>query len=359
MKRPVALLVLASPLTALLLVHCSGLKSAPANAGADGEAGAVLEAGPGDDASDLPETGFTVLRHMPEAGALRAVSVVGAEQVYLGGDDGVLLEKAGADFQQVVLGPGIDVTGVWASGPNEALAVAMLKNTNKGPIFRRAGGIWAQIGTAPHGLRTVWGIGTTRYAGGNDGVIYSGPVNDPLRDGFQLPLPANVPDTLFAPIIWSITGTATNAVMAAADYDSTLLYDGTTWHLFEDPIDRTRSFRSVWSFAGPAPDFYQGANYFGLWHFAGDAGPTFQLNEEKDQPTNVNRWTWGIWGPSPGKIIAVGDAGRILTYDQKSGKVTIQPSPTGKNLYAIGGTSLDDIWIVGEEQLVLHGHLTF
>jgi hypothetical protein len=365
MKRPAALLVrtslLAAPVAALLLVHCAGLKSAPApaDAGADDDGGARSGVLPGEDAGDLPETGFTVLRHRPDAGALRAVSVVGAEQVYLGGDDGVLLEKAGAEFQTVVLGPGVDVTGIWASGPNEALAVATLKNTNKGPVFRRASGLWTQIGTAPHGLRCVWGIDRMRYAGGNDGVIYTGPVNDPLRDAYQFPLPANVADTLFAPIIFSLNGRTANAVMAAADYDATLLYDGTMWHLFEDPIDRTRSYRAMWSFAGAAPDFYQGANYYGLWHFTSSTQPVFQLNEEKDQPTNVNRWIWGIWGPSPDKIIAVGDAGRIMTYDKTSGKVTIQPSPTGKNLYAIGGTSLDDIWIVGEEQLVLHGHLTF
>lgn len=361
-RRPSHLLAFAfAPLavvSGVLLIGCPALKNAPLDAGAESEGGTDIDAG-GDDASALPETGFEVLRHMPEAGALRAVSVIGTEQVYLGGDDGVLLEKAGADFQQVVLGPGVDVTGVWSSGPTEALAVATLKNTNKGPIFRRTNGLWTQIGTAPHGLRCVWGIEKMRYAGGNDGVIYSGPVNDPLGNGFQLPLPANVADTLFAPIIYAITGTATNAVMAAADYDATLLYDGTMWHLFEDPIDRTRSYRALWSFPGATPDFYQGANYFGLWHFTTSTGPVLQLNEEKDQPTNLNRWTWGIWGPSPDKIIAVGDAGRIMTYDKTSGKVTIQPSPTGKNLYAIGGTSLDDIWIVGEEQLVLHGHLSF
>ncbi len=49
----------------------------------------------------------------------------------------------------------------------------------------------------------------------------------------------------------------------------------------------------------------------------------------------------------------------IMTYDRATRKLTIQPSPTTKSLYAVGGTSLDDIWIVGEEQLVLHGHLSF
>jgi hypothetical protein len=356
-SRPSYLLPLVA-LPALLcsvMLGCPGLKSAPPDAGAESEGGADG----GDDASGLPESGFTIVRHMPEAGALRALSVVGTEQVYVGGDDGALLEKAGSDWKPVVLGPAIDVSGVWSSGPNEALAVGTLKNTNKGPIFRRAKGIWAQIGTAPHGLRTVWGIDDVRYAGGNDGVIYSGPATDPLRDGVQQPLPPGVPETLFAPIIHSIGGNSTNAVMAAADFDLSVFFDGATWHTFQDPIDRTRSFRTMWGFKGPAVDVYQGANYYGLWHFTSATDPVLQLNEEKDQPQNANRWIRGIWGPSADKVVCVGDAGRIMTYDKTTGKVTIQPSPTGRNLYAIGGTSLDDIWIVGEEQLVLHGHLSF
>ena len=113
--------------------------------------------------------------------------------------------------------------------------MATQKNTNKGPIFRRGNGVWAQIGTAPHGLRTVWGIDQMRYAGGNDGVIYSGPPIDPLRNGYQQSLPPNVTDTLFAPIIYSIGGNSTKAVMAAADFDITLFFDGAIGTHFRIP----------------------------------------------------------------------------------------------------------------------------
>lgn len=359
MKWRASYLLPIAVLSELLLVGCPGLKSAPADAGAETEVDAGDAGDAGGGASGSSESGFTVVRHMPGAGALRAVSVVGSEQVYLGGDDGVLLEKAGTEWQTVVLGPGFDVGGIWSAGPNEALAVGTLKNTNKGPIFRRSRGRWTQIGTAPHGLRTVWGIDDVRYAGGNDGVVYTGPSNDPLRDGFQQPRPPEVADTLFSPIVYSIGGNSPKGVMAAVDFDLTQLFDGTTWHTYVDPIDRTRSFRAIWGFPGPTVDIYEGANYYGLWHFTSSTEPVLQLNEEKDQPQNVNRWIWGIWGPSADKVVCVGDAGRIMTFDKASGKVTIQPSPTGKNLYAIGGTSLDDIWIVGEEQLVLHGHLAF
>lgn len=338
---------------ALVVAGCPSLRRAEPDGGADVDGGG--DAG----AEAAVDTGFVVMRQNPGAGAYRTIWVGGPELVYIGGDNGALIERIPNDWREVILGPGIDVGGVWGSGPSEALAVATQKNTNNGPIFKRQGGRWVQIGTAPHGLKTVWGTGNMRYAAGNDGVIYSGPPNDPLGTGFQAELNDKVAKTNFAPIMWQIGGNSETKVMVAADYDTTIFFDG-TWHSFADPIDRTRSFRAMWGPPNtPDIDIYQGANYFGLWHFSGSTNPVNQLNEEKDDPANSNRWIWGIWGPSPDKIVCVGDAGRIMTFDKKTGLVKKQPSPTGKSLYAIGGTSLDDIWIVGEDQLVLHGHLTF
>lgn len=344
-----------------LFVACVSLKQAPSDGGVDPDGGSAD--GPAVDAG--PESSFAIVNQNPEAGAYRAIWVGSSETIYIAGDNGALIEKKneGDGWTDVVLGSGVDVGGVWASGPNEALAVATTRNTNTGPIFRRtSNGRWIQIGTAPHGLRAVWGTGNMRYASGNDGVIYSGPPNDPLGTGFQVePNPALPVKTVFAPIMFSIGGNDEKRVMVAADVDTTAFFDG-TWHTYADPVDRTRSFRAIWGAAGLPPgeiDIYQGANYYGLWHFTGSQNPVSQLNEEKDKPGNENRWIWGIWGPNKDKVVCVGDGGRIMTYDKESGRVTIQPSPTGKNLYAIGGTSLDDIWIVGEEQLILHGQLRF
>jgi len=336
---------------ALVFVACASLKRADPDGGI-GES----DAGEDGSADAGPETGFTIVRKNPEGGAFRTVWVGGPELVYIGGDNGALIEKKGDDWREVVLGPGVDVSGVWASGPSEALAVGTLKNTNTGPIFRRSTDRWIQIGTAPHGLRSVWGSGNMRYAVGNDGVVYTGPPNDPLGKGFQVEPNELVAKTLFVPIFFSIGGNDENRVMIAGDFTMTVFFDG-TWHSYADTIDRTRSFRAIWGPAGaPSIDIFQGANYFGLWHFTGAANPVIQLNEEKDQLQNSNRWIWGIWG-SEDRVICVGDEGRIMTYDRKTGVVKKHASPTTRSLYAIGGTSLDDIWIVGDEQLVLHGHL--
>ena len=48
----------------------------------------------------------------------------------------------------------------------------------------------------------------------------------------------NVAKTLFAPVLFSVGGNDPTRVMVAADYDTTLFFDG-TWHSYADPIDRT------------------------------------------------------------------------------------------------------------------------
>ena len=124
--------------------------------------------------------------------------------------------------------------------PRRCTSAATTGNTNSGPIFRRtANKRWIQIGTAPHGLRAVWGSGSTRYAAGNDGVVYSGPPNDPLGTGFQVEPNDLVAKTNFAPILFSIGGNDERCVMTAADFDLTVFFDG-TWHAYahqqgEDP----------------------------------------------------------------------------------------------------------------------------
>jgi hypothetical protein len=256
------------------------------------------------------------------------------------------------------MGSGVDLASVWGASAREVYAVGTVKNTNRGMIFRKTTDIWVEFGTAPHGLRAVWGVGDTRYAGGNDGALYSGPSAAPFSTGVQVEKAPNVPDTLFAPIIHSIGGNNAQAVMLAGDIDTTFFFDG-TWHTYLDPIDRTRAFRAIFGAPGPSLEIYEGANYFGLWRFTGSQNGVIQLNEEKDLPQNVDRSIWSIWGPNTDKIIAVGDGGRIMTFDKASQKVTIIPSPTGRNLYGVWGSSLDDVWIVGEGNIVLRGPLRF
>jgi hypothetical protein len=148
------------------------------------------------------------------------------------------------------------------------------------------------------------------------------------------------------------------SIMIAGDVDSTFFFD-TRWHAFEDPVVRTRAFRAMWGAPGSAISLYEGANYYGLWHFTSARDPVIQLNEEQDAPEKFDRSIRSIWGPDDQHIVAVGDAGRIMTYDATTEQVSVRASPTTRSLYGVWGSSLDDVWIVGEGGLVLRGRVSF
>src|SRR5262249_29648101 len=159
---------------------------------------------------------------------------------------------------------------------------------------------------------------------------------------------ANIMVTPNAPILYSVSGNSETAVLVAGDVDSFYFWDG-MWHSYADPTDRTRAYRAAFAASSTELEIYQGANYFGVLFFRGSGEPMLQLNEEHDLAEKADKSLWGIWGPTNAQIVAVGDEGRIMTFDRGTQLVKTLRSPTTKSLYAIWGSSFDDVWIVGEE----------
>jgi len=247
--------------------------------------------------------------------------------------------------------------GVWGTGPEDVYAVGAVADEDVAVIMHQTSVGWIEITTSyPHGMRAVGGIPSEFFAGGYDGVILAGPT---FTEGVKEPPNPDIALTTYAPIVYSISATSKDNVMAAADVDTTLYYDGSGWHAYADPTDRTRTYRAVFGAPDAGTDFYWGANYYGLWRFTGMENPVRQLNEERNLPQDDSLFIWSVWGFSADRVVCVGSNGRIMTYDTTSGTVHIQPSPTGKNLYGVWGTSFDDLWIVGDGQLVLRGSVTF
>jgi len=58
-------------------------------------------------------------------------------------------------------------------------------------------------------------------------------------------------------------------------------------------------------------------------------------------------------------VVAVGDEGRIMTYDEATQQLRVRNSPTTRALYGVWASSFDDVWIVGEGGLILRGRLEF
>jgi hypothetical protein len=331
---------------------CGGFREGPSDAGADVVTTDGAVDGPAPDAGDS----FTIVHDAPDGGALRAVWGSGADDVFAVGEDGAAFEWTGGQTLETHLGDGMNMYGVWGTGPQDVFAVGAVADRDAAVIMHKSSVGWIEITTSyPHAMRGVWGAGTQVFAVGYDGVILSG---RSFAAGMQASPNPDIPQTTYGPMLYAVSGTSPDNVMVAADVDTTLYYDGTQWHEYADPTDRTRTYRSVFGAPGAGMDFYWGANYYGLWHFTGKANPVLQLNEERDQPQNFSRYIWGIWGPTNDRVVCVGDGGRIMTFDSING-IRILDSPTGRNLYGVWGTSFDDLWIVGEGQIVLHGSVRF
>jgi hypothetical protein len=280
-----------------------------------------------------------------------------ADDVHIGGDDGTIIDVAANDvITHAIIGAGKDIGGLWGTSSTDVWAVGIARNTPSGFILRKNGpnGQWIEFGQTTNGLHAIWGSGTQQWAVGYNGAVYSG---TNLTAAIGIDRAACAPATTFSPELWSVSGNSPTSVMVAGDVCANYRWDGTGWFTDEDTIDPTRTFRAMWGVPGATVDFFEGANYFGLWHFTGAKNPVTQLNEEKDPPQNLSRYIWSIWGWSDSQVVCVGDAGRIMTWDGTA--VKIVPSGTTAALYGVWGATPDDVWIVGEGGLVLRGPLTF
>jgi hypothetical protein len=325
----------------------------------------VLDAGVDGGSDGGGSSGFTLdpdVAAYPGIGAMRAVWGSGAGDVHIVGDDGFIFDRPqdGADWKVTPNGPGIDLSGVWGSAPDDIYAVGTRRDTTQGIILHWLGTRWIEVGGGKAmALRAVWGGGDLRVACGLNGVIYQGQPSDPFLNGYQVGPNPNILPTVNAPILYSVSGNSPSSVMIAGDVASTYYWDGVMWHSYAEVEDPARTFRAVWAPPGPDVAVYEGANYYGIWYFTGRQNPVLKLNEERDQPQKLSRYIWGIWGPSPSQIVAVGDDGRIMLIDRDSGLNQIVPSPTANHLYGVWGSSADDVWIVGEAGTVLHGAVHF
>jgi hypothetical protein len=298
-----------------------------------------------------------IMQAIPDGGVLRAVWGSGPDDVHLGGENGLLFDVAANDnISHVMLGTGKDIGGIWGSSQDDVWAVGIQRNTPRGFVLRKngAGSQWIEAFPTNYGLHSIWGSGNQHFAVGYSGAIFSGA---DLMQAVAIDRAACAPATTFSPELWSVSGNSPSSVLVAGDVCSNYRYDGATWFTESDLVDPTRTFRAVWGVPGAAVDFFEGANYFGLWHFQGAGKPVTQLNEEKAEAQNLSRYIWSIWGWSSTQVVCVGDAGRIMTWDGTAVKMV--PSPTTNSLFGVWGASPDDVWIVGDGGLVLRGKLTF
>jgi len=319
----------------------------------DGDAGAADAAH--DQAAAPP---FTVVQQLPDAGAFHSVWGSGPSDIHAVGDNGLMYDYDGTGWTSVLGQTGASMGGVWGTSSTDIYAVGTLAAAGRGIIFHNDGTGWVEQMEEPVGLNAVWGASGTVYAVGLGGHFYTNTGGQGWVDPGHLP--ANVCVTGQSsdePILWSIWGNNGTFIDVAADVDTFFRDDGqTSWLYSCDPVDRTRTYRSVWGppSSSASPSIFLGANYYGVWWDTGT--PTLlMLNEERDSAEKQNQYVWGIWGTASDSIVFVGDAGRIMTWDGGQTGLKTWPSPTTLSLYGVWGTSLSDVWIVGDRGLILHG----
>jgi hypothetical protein len=306
-----------------------------------------------------PASAFTIVQELPDAGSLNAIWGSSANDVHAVGDNGMIYDYDGTTWTSVVGITGAKMGGVWGSGPTDIFAVGTLAAGATGLVEHNDGTGWIQQTELPQGLVSIWGSADIRWATGLNGQIYKMTAARSWYPLITISQNPYIAASMFSPILYSIWVNNANMILVAADVDTTVNFIGSSmWVPLYDPVDRTRTYRSVWGPPSVDPIMYLGANYFGVWWFMGKDNAFLLINEERN-PGDENHFVWGTYGFASDRVIFVGDQGRIMTFDGGPNGVKMVQSPTVKTLSAVWASSPDDVWIVGDDALILHGAITF
>jgi hypothetical protein len=353
-----------APAVVVALAGCPGFKNGgttdtPDSAGAD--------AAPSD--GDLGPSPFAIVLQSPEASSLNAVWGADRDHVVAVGNDDVSYVYEGGTWTR--LGgtqPGHDYFGVFGLSASDVFAVGA--NRNGGGFVEHYDGTgWNEVYTTPKGLYGVW-VSPDKFvlAVGAGGGLYGWHAGDTWHSFSSLAANTDVPVGPDDPFLWAISGNTFDDFSIAAGKDRIFHTEGQRFTYY-DPVDTTISFRSVFQIPGPKPSVFFGTSSWGIaWLTApgtavdgaalADSGTAEMVQILADQatPGAADKYIQGIWG-TVAKIVSVGDGGRIYTFDLGSDTVTRVASPTNAPLGGVWGSSLDDVWIVGDRELVMHGSL--
>jgi hypothetical protein len=351
----------------LSLSACADLRSSPVPETRDAAASSPPTAADDSAEASAPAPKYSLL---PVAEKLplttyRAVFAVARDRVIVVGDE-TLLDWDGYRWTATIVS-GVEFSGVWADD-TLAYAVGTMRGTNRGLIYIRGPKTnWIEFASVEFGLRSIWGSERFRIATGNDGAAYFGFEPVPFKNAVKHERPPTAPPTLFAPILSQVGGNSAKHVIAAGGVGAFYGYDGATWKEYTENVDTTRVFRSVWGPPSSELDVFLGANYYGLWRFrgtkdpvTGERRPADIVHEERDEVIRANQSVNGIWGLDADRIVAVGTGGRLMTCNPATMITRIVPTPAGAyDLWGISGTAADDVWVVGDAGIVLHGSIEF
>ena len=137
----------------------------------------------------------------------------------------------------------------------------------------------------------------------------------------------------------------TTEAWAVGPANTIIRWDGTSWS--DDPSGIGCAPYDVWGtdadhvwvVGGPGRILYR---YSGTW------------TEEPSGVMSGGR-IYGVWGEAGQKAFAVGENSIIRDRDLPSGGWAIRLPPEWLDMYAVGGSSAEDVWVVGIGGAILHG----
>lgn len=306
---------------------------------------------------------FVVFNAVPSGEALFGIwgagpdwfVAVGTSSVAYVYDKGILTRLGGTQR-------GRDYLAVWGFSKTDVFAVGQSAN-GRGFIDHFDGRGWTAVLDTSSPLLGVWG--STRGAGavlavGARGNVFGWSPGQTWQTFQTLPKVPGDPVTPGAPRLWSISGKDLDDFSIAADSRLYHFEPDAGGFAFYEPTAQTNTlFRSVWQAGGAGTNVYFGTNFFGLLYFSGRGSeasgyPGTVLFRDEATPGAETSFIQGVWGTTE-RVVAVGDLGRIYVYDTGRSTPASVTSPTDEALGGVWGSSIDDVWIVGRRELILHG----
>lgn len=344
-----------------------GLDQTPPLRGAGGSAGAGQGGAAGAMGAGGADAGspFSVVHGVPQGETLFGVwtpdthftIAVGTSSIAFVIRDGAITQLGGNQ-------KGRDYLGVAGFAPDDVYIVGTSASGTGFVDHYDGTGITEQF-EAPVALLSVWaGIDTGHkfvMAGGIKGQVFGLHEGQAWAHLWNLTKGPNDPKLPEAPRIWGTAGRNLD--------DFGYVSDGRVWHWEPDAgglayydleMAKNTQFHAAWQSPDPPTSIYYGTNFGGLVWFSaavnGDTAPLSVVLRDETLPAGDKIFMQGVWGTRE-KVVAVGDQGRIYVYDPGVSAGHFVPSPTDDTLGSVWGSSLKDVWIVGQRELILHGAL--
>lgn len=249
-------------------------------------------------------------------------------EIFCTGENATIVYFDGSTWTSQKSG-GYKLNAIWGSSKSDVFAAG-----DNGTMFYYDGSIWTpQPGGTNNNINGIWGFSASDvFAVGDTGTIlhYDGSSWTPQTSGTSYNLNA----------VW---GSSASDVFVVGDFFTLLHYDGSSWEKFETTTTQDITLNGIWGYAANSV-FAVGEEGTIIWYngdvwalLSSELSPSIVLNE--------------VWGASACNIYAVGQVsgyGTIFHFDGSTwSSQTDLISPSAVPLFGISGTSMRDIFAVG------------